>query len=138
MGLTLLLELEKAINQFEKVYVLNRGRKYWDGKSQEIFDAGSGKFVHIKANRGDEAQYTEALASIFEAHQKVECLIDFCAYKQKDFKPVSEALEAAPGKLRQYIYISTDSVYEIIEPEKSADGVKESVSDGMKPLAELA
>ena len=59
MGLCLLEMLIPHLDSFDAVHVLNRGRKYWDNRSQKIFDKFS-KFKHWKVDR-DTLDYSKKL-----------------------------------------------------------------------------
>ena len=105
MGLTL-LENIKAY----KVYVINRGRKYWDQRSQQIMEGPM--FHHIKQDRDKQQEFTNVLSEIIKSHASIEALIDFTAYSLADIKC---SLAAITDSVKQYIYISSDSVYEMSE-----------------------
>ncbi len=66
MGLTFLNEIAANIDFFQKVYIINRGRKYWDGKSEEIMQKYSNVFVHIKQDRNKRKQFMQKMKEIFE------------------------------------------------------------------------
>ena len=51
MGLTLLEQLSNQIELYKAIYVLNRGKIYWDGRSTEIMSQHSEIIKHIKADR---------------------------------------------------------------------------------------
>ena len=61
MGLTLLERI-----QADKVYVINRGKNYWDNKSQKIMT--SPKFTHIKQDRDKTSEFTKVISKIIETH----------------------------------------------------------------------
>ena len=65
MGLTLLQKIVDINQKFEKVYVINRGRKYWENESMKIINAHKNVFAHIKCDRDDKLLYANSLLDIF-------------------------------------------------------------------------
>jgi len=57
MGLTTLMWIANKIEDYNKVYVLNRGKKYWGGKSLEIMAKHSDVFEHIIQDRDKPDQF---------------------------------------------------------------------------------
>ena len=62
---------------------------------------------------------------LVDTHIIFEALIDFSGYKSKDIKSVIK--ELSPDKIKRYIYISSDSIYEVCE-EKFSDKGRDVIS----------
>ena len=103
MGLSLLETLITQLDHFESVNVLNRGNNYWDNKAHMIY-AKFPKIKHWKIDR-DKPKYGELIG---ELCNKQTTVVDFCAYSVPDLMSVLKGVK----ELKQYIYISSDSVYE--------------------------
>jgi hypothetical protein len=58
MGLTLLERCSANIHTFSKIYVLNRGKKYWDGASTDIMNKHPDVFHHILQDRDERSAFT--------------------------------------------------------------------------------
>lgn len=67
-----------------------------------------------------ERHDTAALAAVLPEELVFDAVVDFCAYEPDDIAPVIAALS---GRIRQYIFISTSSVYE------PGDGAKKTEDD---------
>ena len=106
MGLTLLRDISKI--EGATVYVINRGRIYWDNLSQAVINS-SQKMFHIKSDRRKIKQFGQDMLSIFEKHEKIDAIIDFCAYDLDDIQAAFGCLDDKIDKLLQYIFVSTDS-----------------------------
>lgn len=103
--------------------MINRGKKYWNHtykNSQEVH------FYY-----GDRTQYVEfqklieyiSLKHGFDENNKWDMVVDFSCYERKEIKSVCRALNK---KTKFYIYISTDSVYDVCDPKiRREDFVKE-------------
>lgn len=83
-----------AKNPEFEIHVLNRGNRPL--KDNHV--------TQYRCDRHDTARVRSVLGN-----QEWDCLIDFCAYEQGDVK---DLLGAAGGAVRQYIYVSTSSVYD--------------------------
>ena len=68
-------------------------------------------FVHIKQDRNKRNNFTEKLTNIFAANNKISAILDFCAWDKGDIDASLKSVDVK--KLTRYIYISTDSVYEV-------------------------
>ena len=80
-----------------------------------------------KCDRHDLEKLTEILPDI-----KFEAIVDFCGYNPGEIKAIINAL---PGKIGQYIFISTSSVYETTGVKKEGDPITEP--DKTNPLLEI-
>ena len=68
-------------------------------------------FVHIKQDRNKRNNFTEKLTNIFAENNKISAILDFCAWDKGDIDASLKSVDVK--KLTRYIYISTDSVYEV-------------------------
>lgn len=78
-----------------EIYVLNRGK----------YPLNLPGVTELSCNRHDTATMSKLLKD-----KNFDTVIDFCAYEPGEIKSVIEILG---GKIRQYIYISTASVYSV-------------------------
>lgn len=85
--------LLSAKNPDLEIHVLNRGNQPLKGDN----------LTQYLCDRHDTAKVRSVLGN-----QEWDCVIDFCAYEQGDIKALLGAVE---GVVRQYIYVSTSSVY---------------------------
>jgi nucleoside-diphosphate-sugar epimerase len=102
--------VEKLLRGNYSVVVINRGNWYWD--TEETVKP----FVkHVKCDRMQSLQRCAGLQHYIwslEAPPLFEAVIDFSAYHAFE---ISEALTILKDKIKKYIYISSDSVYEVCE-----------------------
>ncbi|CAF1178275.1 unnamed protein product, partial [Didymodactylos carnosus] len=64
-----------------------------------------------------------------QSEQTFDAVIDFSAY---DVDVVEDALKVLENRIKMYIYISTDSVYEVCKPTSSIDGLSNE-TDSIRP-----
>ena len=95
---------EELRNKYS-VSVLNRGKSYW-GKKDEFSD-------HIEYLHGDRNDL-KLMSEMFK-DRSFDAIIDFCCYDTEDVQLI---LQVFAGKCSQYIYISTDSVYDVCKTVK--------------------
>jgi nucleoside-diphosphate-sugar epimerase len=98
--------VEALRRQNMDVYTVNRGRTYWSVPGKPS----------IVANRDDREQYRDNILRFIDINPHINWIgiVDFCAFRKKD---ITEALPDVLFKgsmFPWYIYISTDSVYEVI------------------------
>lgn len=112
------------------VTLLNRGRVYWE--EPNLF---GDKVKRIIADRTD-ANFGKVLSESGEW----DLVVDYCAYKEKHLKPLVESLN---GKIKQYVFISTDSVYNVSkdpanpnEPRSEQDAVRPDTAEGVEKMKE--
>lgn len=79
-----------------------------------------------KCNRHDTDKMTEILPDI-----NFDAVVDFCGYNPGE---ISAAINAFPGRIGQYIFISTSSVYDTTGVKKEGDPVLEP--QGADPILE--
>ena len=86
-----------------------------------------GDLPHIREYRCDRHNIQE-LANLLP-DMEFDAVIDFCAYDRNDILALEEALKS---RIRQYVYISTSSVYDpsISWPKTEEDRVLFSIGDG--------
>ncbi|KYK70984.1 NAD dependent epimerase/dehydratase family protein, partial [Toxoplasma gondii TgCatPRC2] len=87
---------------------INRGRSYWNGEN--IADA-----EYHRADRRAPEAFAECIASLTDREEAKRgkswlAVVDFSAYKPRD---ILASLNGLRGRYGTYIYISTDSVYEV-------------------------
>ena len=93
----------------------------------------SPSFRHVKCDRKETKQFAAKIREICLEYGPITTLIDFCAYDISDLKA---SLEGIPeGMLKQYIYISTDSVYQMLKLDGSIGNIKESATDILPRLS---
>ena len=121
--------VQKLLRVNYTVVVINRGNWYWD--TAETIKP----FVqHIKCDRMQSLQRCAGLQHYIwsvEAPPMFEAVVDFSAYHAFE---ISEALSMLKDKIKKYIYISTDSVYEVCdkkhtEPTREEDAVRPADKD---------
>ena len=49
----------------------------------------------------------------------MEAIIDFSAYNPSDAQSILASLKESKTEIKQYIYVSTDSVYEVLDVNAS-------------------
>ena len=105
------------------ITLLNRGRKYWDSEVRVT------PFVnhHITCDR---KKVKRAGATLFKERNVFDYCIDFSAYKGKYVKSMLKQVQVR----KRYIYISTDSVYEVCQRQGKKNATVES--DAVRPSDE--
>ncbi|XP_057306164.1 uncharacterized protein LOC130644534 [Hydractinia symbiolongicarpus] len=102
------------------ITILNRGNWYWD--TENIIKP----FVnHIKCSREDG--FREMCTQLAD-NTKYDSVVDFSAYDPLD---IEDILIVMPGRFKRYIYISSDSVYEVCLPKKHDGYLREE--DAVRP-----
>ncbi|OEH77910.1 NAD dependent epimerase dehydratase family protein [Cyclospora cayetanensis] len=92
------------LNAGYAVTLVNRGRVYWQKDMSSLPGVS-----HVKADRENSKAFAEALREVTGSRPWVG-VVDFSAYKPRH---VEAALEGLGSHFGIYIYISTDSVYEV-------------------------
>ena len=119
------------LTQFDKVIVVNRGNWYYDSnlrimQRKEVIHIKCDRFKHKNENNLLKCEkFIKLLGSI----TNIDLVVDFSAYKPK---AISDALEVLKGKVHLYIYISSDSVYEVCEGYNTASGLLKE-TDSVRP-----
>ena len=99
--------VEHMIQRGDNISIVNRGHWYWD--SEQTIKP----FVrHFKCDRGVSLHSCEPLQSYVDNNSDLffDAVVDFSAY---DVQAVIEVIRMLKGKIGRYIYISSDSVYEV-------------------------
>eukprot|EP01114_Cavostelium_apophysatum_P017919 TRINITY_DN5422_c0_g1_i1.p1 TRINITY_DN5422_c0_g1~~TRINITY_DN5422_c0_g1_i1.p1 ORF type:complete len:362 (+),score=52.19 TRINITY_DN5422_c0_g1_i1:200-1285(+) len=117
--------VELLLKNGYSVTLVNRGKEHW--KSTKPF---GDKVLLTKADRKKRDEYSERLRNI--SHPKRwKVVIDFCAFKAKD---IASSISGLKGRVDHYVYISSDSVYEVCSTP-SHDGHRRE-SDAIRPFDE--
>lgn len=112
-----------------RVCVVNRGKTYWAA------DPFADRVARVRADRDESATFA---SSVREATRRLgsdwDCVVDFSGFTGEDVKA---SLTGLAGAFKMYIYISSDSIYEVSawaydkwKPRRSSSGGYEtSVSE---------
>jgi nucleoside-diphosphate-sugar epimerase len=127
-----------------KKNVLVLGGSYFAGRVFSIYTSRRDKLALHVVNRG---KYTLNLPGVCEykcdrhdvkklteilPDMKFDAIVDFCGYNPRDISPIINAL---PGRIGQYIFISTSSVYVSTGVKKEGDPIMEPKK--VDPMVEL-
>ena len=109
------------------------------------FDSGERIRPHVNAVKCDRAKdadcagmpdcdintlhYCADLMAVINGTDRFDYVLDFSGYEAKW---VHDAIHALKGKVGYYVYVSTDSVYEVCE-EREAERERSSESDAVRP-----
>lgn len=99
---------DRLLLQNYSVILVNRGHWYWDSETTI-----KPRVTHWKCDRMQSLQRCAGLQEyIWNTHTnpEFEAVVDFSAYHAFE---ITEALNMLNGKVKRYIYISSDSVYEV-------------------------
>lgn len=112
--------VRRLLDRGDQITIVNRGNWYFDSE-ERIKPYVS---AHFKCNRDRllELECEELLTSGF-----YDVVIDFSSYKARQIKQVVEILRDRVGL---YVYISTDSVYEVCDKKHSGPTAEE---DAVRP-----
>ena len=117
--------VEKLLRANYTVVTVNRGNWYWDSNTRVM------PYVkNLKCDRMQSLQKCSALQLFIwdvNSPSYFDAVIDFSAYHAFE---ISETLGLLQGKIMKYIFISTDSVYEVCEKNHS-DPTRED--DAVRP-----
>ncbi|EAR95790.2 NAD-dependent epimerase/dehydratase (macronuclear) [Tetrahymena thermophila SB210] len=137
MGLQLLQNLCSSENEDYEVYYINRGKKYWNNQVKNIKNAH-----HIFGNRKEKQEYRklieyESKKLGIDGKKKWTAVFDFCGFKYSEVKSAYEALK---GKCELYLFISTDSIYDVCDKSVRKEGqpIKEEMACRPKTLTKQA
>lgn len=112
MGLTLVQRLQESKRQgkIQTLALINRGNIYWQN------DINSSPLIsHLRADRSNRKEFARVLkiGSDSLGQGKVwNLVVDFSCFEPGDLEAVVEGLR---GRTQLYIYISTDSVYDVCD-----------------------
>eukprot|EP00928_Gymnodinium_smaydae_P029945 TRINITY_DN22402_c0_g3_i1.p1 TRINITY_DN22402_c0_g3~~TRINITY_DN22402_c0_g3_i1.p1 ORF type:complete len:458 (-),score=99.90 TRINITY_DN22402_c0_g3_i1:84-1418(-) len=113
--------VERLIDRGARVCLVNRGRTYWG-----IKDPSRGQAARLTADRRDAETFAARLdlatrrlsgGNSGEALARWDVVADFSAYNGADIRA---ALAGLQGRFGVYVYISSDSVYEVSSLAASA------------------
>ena len=93
--------------------LLNRGRQYWSESSNTNLTPSTTSHLHL--DRTNKQHLQQALTQHYP-NKSVEIVIDCSAYRRKSIQDVLECISVTS----QYIYISSDSIYEVCIPSLSS------------------
>lgn len=100
--------VEQLLRRNYTVVIINRGNWYWDsGETVKPF------VKHLQCDRMQSLQRCSGLQHYLwstDAPSVFEAVVDFSAFHSFE---IIEALKMLDGKIKRYIYISSDSVYEV-------------------------
>ncbi|XP_060068799.1 uncharacterized protein LOC132548914 [Ylistrum balloti] len=120
--------MERLIERGDNLMVVNRGNWYWDTSTLIL------PFVTpIQCNRHNslrECLEMEFLLSGDEKDVIFDAVVDFSSFAGKD---VADVLDVLKGRIKQYIFISSDSTYEVCIKNHSNPTVE---SDSVRPVSE--
>lgn len=92
----------------------------WDWNKQDQIPNS----VHqVTCDRDEDINSCVDLLDLVGGYESIRAVIDFSGYEQR---PVVDALQFLGPKLKQYIYISTDSVYEVSKPKEHEGPILET------------
>ena len=100
--------VERLLGANYSVVTVNRGNWYWDSNTRVM-----PYVTHLKCDRMQSLQKCSPLQLYLwnvDSPSYFDAVIDFSAYHAFE---ISETLQLLHGKIMKYIYISTDSVYEV-------------------------
>lgn len=131
MGKSLVFQLARGSC---RVTCVNRKKPHWNGESFLLKDRV--RFVY--GDRDNHVEFGKLLRYLSEKEARETGLgaafrwaavIDFCAYQRKEVKSVVRGLK---DLLRLYVFVSTDSVYDVCDPAGLSVPVREE--EAVRPL----
>ena len=128
--------VSRMIERNYKIFLVSRGNWYFD--SAERIKPYVTQVICDREN--SDLEYCTDLMKILNETEYFDYVLDFSAYNPEVISDVIEHLE---GKTGVYVYISSDSVYEVcqrpevITPSKETDAVRPTDEDEMGKLSEL-
>ncbi|XP_041359401.1 uncharacterized protein LOC121375811 [Gigantopelta aegis] len=126
--------VEELLKRGHTLTLINRGNWYWDSE-QTI----KPRVQHVTCDRGIALTKCEEMVKYVEnLNSTVGAIVDFSAFQHF---AVVEATKLFRGKADLYIYISSDSVYEVClknhsNPSRETDAVRPNSIDERNTLAE--
>mmetsp|Transcript_26572 Transcript_26572/g.37018 ORF Transcript_26572/g.37018 Transcript_26572/m.37018 type:complete len:423 (+) Transcript_26572:76-1344(+) len=109
--------------------VLNRGSRYWCSNSGARSDLPQ-QVTHVICDRKDETELSKKLNWIQKHFREADSpkkrdivIVDFCAYRPKHIRMLVNLLKHS---LKHYIFVSSDSIYEVCAEVGGDSGSKES------------
>eukprot|EP01100_Stratorugosa_tubuloviscum_P011420 TRINITY_DN5090_c2_g1_i1.p1 TRINITY_DN5090_c2_g1~~TRINITY_DN5090_c2_g1_i1.p1 ORF type:complete len:396 (-),score=151.64 TRINITY_DN5090_c2_g1_i1:60-1247(-) len=123
MGRTLVHSL---LEQNHLITILNRGNVYWNDA-----DPFGDRVRKVVCDRDNTQLFKRFLTNLLDQNS-VDYIVDFSAYEPSDIIPVVEVFGG--GKIKHYIFISTDSIYMVCKTPESNRQWKEE--DAIRPQNE--
>ena len=115
MGRSLLFKLSADPNC--NIHIINRMKFHWDDELKEIPN-----ITWVYGDRNNQYEYGKQIKYHNKKHgfsvesgKKWDLVIDFCGYERKDIKPIIEGLGHVT---RLFVFISSDSVYDVSDNQK--------------------
>ena len=127
---TLKLLLEDFGGSNLKLYLLNRGRS-WDWDKKALLPADDGTIRMIKWNRKKPLNECTELSDILDQVKLFDVVLDFSGYVKYY---IEQAVAVLQGRMGIYVYISTDSIYEVCNTPNHGGASKET--DDCRPLSQ--
>ena len=103
------------ILKFNTIYILNRGKNYWNNKFYNIFKGSNTNktntniFKHIIADRTNKEDLKKIIIKNIDMLKKLDFIIDFSCFELSDLLNLLNT----GIKYHIYIFISSDSVYNV-------------------------
>lgn len=139
MGKTLVESLAQMSTV--KLFVINRSKVHWNNEVANFAD----KYTHYYGDRDSPMEYGKLLTYLTKKvgivtglgdEFKWDLVVDFCAYLRKEVK---SAIRGLSNHVRLYVFISTDSIYDVCDKSVFTTPLKEEQdirpSDPKKILA---
>lgn len=118
--------VEVLVERGDNVFILNRGNEYW-GTSNPFGE----KVTQVHCERQNVDCISKIRDTLFSGDRCWDAVIDFSAFKVSDLSPFVEMML---NKVRHYVFISTDSVYNVCEDIRREGGKIEE--DAIRPNRE--
>ena len=119
--------VDKLLREDFYVVIINRGTWYWDSETRI-----KPYVTHLKCDRMDSLQNCNELQYFIWSENSpsyFDYVIDFSGYNAFQ---VADALTILRGKIMKYIYISSDSVYEV---SNKTHNDKSREEDSVRPIS---
>jgi hypothetical protein len=117
----------ELVEKFRRIGIepvtINRGNTYWGRNDQPS----------VRADRRDPNAYRDSIQSVMSSDRTWLGVVDFCAYRKRDIMAIPDKIFSI---MPVYIFVSTDSVYEVCLDDDSRLPVREdmaSVSGVIRP-----
>jgi nucleoside-diphosphate-sugar epimerase len=111
------------------IYIVSRGNWYFD--SEQRIKPFVTNFICDREN--SDLDYCTELMNLIETTEQFKYVFDFSAYKPEVLEASVEVLQ---GKVGLYVYISTDSVYEVCENKTLENNGLSREIDAIRPKEE--
>ena len=123
-----LLDVLVSRNSGYKVFIINRNKLHWNNEASAYYEHPNVK--HYFGDRDSHIEFTKLLKYLTQRVKKEtsnpdfkwDLVIDFCGYLRKEVKSVIRGLT---NDLRLYVFISTDSIYDVCETSGLSCPVRE-------------